>query len=260
MCCRHLYGNDRLLTVWLAADHAVVVAVGPHDRSSADLHTQLLNALELEVPDPGRSKPPCCDEAGPRNSPGQEVPERRRPWPLDIVHLLRRTVARSDHAEAEVSAFFDALALNWLLAGTDAHAKNYSLLLSGPDVVLAPLYDITSVLPYLTRAPQPAPTEWNPTDVKLAMTIDGEAGVQRIAGRHWRALAVAAEIDPEALTARIGELMVALPEVLAEFRRRPEIRALNSDLPETLERELNVHLGNCRVAMRGRPPRTARTR
>lgn len=64
VCCRHLYGNDRLLTVWPGTDHVVVLAVGPHDRSSGDLYAQLLRALDIEVPDPGRSKPPCCDEAG----------------------------------------------------------------------------------------------------------------------------------------------------------------------------------------------------
>jgi len=64
VCCRHLYGNDRLLTVWLGPDHAVVLAVGPHDRSAGDLYRQLVAALQLEAPEEERSKPPCCDEAG----------------------------------------------------------------------------------------------------------------------------------------------------------------------------------------------------
>ena len=51
-------------------------------------------------------------------------------------------------AEPEVWRFFDALAWNWLIAGTDAHAKNYSLLLSGAEIRLAPLYDVASALPY----------------------------------------------------------------------------------------------------------------
>lgn len=64
VCCRHLYGNDRLLTVWLASDHAVVIAVGPHDRSAGDLYRQLVEGLNIEPPEEERSKPPCCDEAG----------------------------------------------------------------------------------------------------------------------------------------------------------------------------------------------------
>ena len=37
------------------------------------------------------------------------------------------------------------------MGGTDGHAKNYSLLLAGDQVRLAPLYDIASALPYGTH-------------------------------------------------------------------------------------------------------------
>lgn len=47
-----------------------------------------------------------------------------------------------------MARFVDALAFTWIIAGTDAHAKNYSLLLAGPQVRLAPLYDVASALPY----------------------------------------------------------------------------------------------------------------
>jgi len=49
------------------------------------------------------------------------------------------------------SAFFDALAYNVLVGGTDAHAKNYSVRLRGPRVALAPLYDVASYAPYLKQ-------------------------------------------------------------------------------------------------------------
>jgi hypothetical protein len=39
VCCRHLYGSDRMLTVWPAEDHAVVIAVGSHDQSTEDVYT-----------------------------------------------------------------------------------------------------------------------------------------------------------------------------------------------------------------------------
>ncbi|HEV2068469.1 MAG TPA: hypothetical protein VGR26_01600 [Acidimicrobiales bacterium] len=54
VCCRHLYGTDRVLTVWPADDHAVVIAIGRHDESAADVYSTLLDALELEVPDAER--------------------------------------------------------------------------------------------------------------------------------------------------------------------------------------------------------------
>jgi serine/threonine-protein kinase HipA len=64
------------------------------------------------------------------------------PAPADIVELLR---SYSTDRETDLDTFVDALGFNWLIAGTDAHAKNYSLLLaSGPTVRFAPLYDIAS--------------------------------------------------------------------------------------------------------------------
>lgn len=64
VCCRHLYGTDRMLTAWPAPDRVVILAVGPHDRSAADVYALLLNALAVEVPAEERTKPPCCDELG----------------------------------------------------------------------------------------------------------------------------------------------------------------------------------------------------
>lgn len=72
----------------------------------------------------------------------------------------------------------EALALNWLLAGSDAHAKNYSLLLSGPQVRLAPLYDVASALPY---------RDFDAPKFTMAMKV---GGTYHLAGRvgttQWR--------------------------------------------------------------------------
>jgi hypothetical protein len=60
VCCRHLYGDDRLLTVWPDEGHVTVVALGRHDGSALDVYDALLNALGLDIPDAERDKPPCC--------------------------------------------------------------------------------------------------------------------------------------------------------------------------------------------------------
>lgn len=66
VCCRHLYGTDRLLTVWRGDDDAVVLLVGHHDRRALDVYDLLLGALGLELSAEQRMKPPCC---GPDESP-----------------------------------------------------------------------------------------------------------------------------------------------------------------------------------------------
>jgi hypothetical protein len=64
LCCRHLYADDRMIVAWPADDHAVMIAIGPHDRSSNDVYEMLLVALDRDVPAEERDKPPCCDEEG----------------------------------------------------------------------------------------------------------------------------------------------------------------------------------------------------
>ena len=66
-----------------------------------------------------------------------------------ITELWRE---QSSNPDEDVQSFVDAIVFNWLIAGTDAHAKNYALLLGGSGAVrLAPLYDLASILPYHWR-------------------------------------------------------------------------------------------------------------
>jgi len=71
-----------MLTVWVTATHAAVVVIGPHDQSDDDVYALLLEALELDVPDTERDKPPCCDEEG--TAPADEGVS------MDIVDAIDR--------------------------------------------------------------------------------------------------------------------------------------------------------------------------
>lgn len=84
------------------------------------------------------------------------------PSARQIVDLFRQ-IMRPRYAADAVGRFVDALTWNWIIGGTDAHAKNYSLLLSGSDIRLAPLYDIASALPY-----------FHERELKLAMKLGGD--------------------------------------------------------------------------------------
>ena len=67
----------------------------------------------------------------------------------EVPQRLREHVVPASAATDAVNRFVDALAYNWIIGGTDAHAKNYSVLLSGSQVRLARLYDIaTASTPY----------------------------------------------------------------------------------------------------------------
>lgn len=88
------------------------------------------------------------------------------PSATDILALL----ASLPYADFNVSSFIRMLFFNVLIGGTDAHAKNYSLILSGSEALLAPMYDVASGLPY----------ELLRRHGKLAMGVGGENRLGRI--------------------------------------------------------------------------------
>ncbi|MDJ0333892.1 HipA domain-containing protein [Salinibacterium sp. G-O1] len=60
----------------------------------------------------------------------------------------------SQHADAESLRRYAAmLFFSWIVLSTDAHAKNYSIFLGPEGASLTPMYDASSVLPYLGRDP-----------------------------------------------------------------------------------------------------------
>jgi len=115
------------------------------------------------------------------------------PSALSITALLKRS---SDDKDADIEKFITALALNWVIVGTDAHSKNYSLL-HGPGSVLrlAPLYDIASYLPY-----QKDPKS---RKIKLAMKIGNTYHLHKIDADHWKTWADDAGLDPEEVVKRV---------------------------------------------------------
>ena len=113
----------------------------------------------------------------------------------------------------------DAIAFNWLIAGTDAHAKNYSLLLGQNGVVrLAPFYDLASILPYPSV---------DMSKVKLAMKVGGEYRLRNIGLRHWQKLAAASRFDEAILIDRIRAMAQAMPDRAAAVREQIEGEGLS---------------------------------
>lgn len=146
------------------------------------------------------------------------------PGPREIVDLLR--VASASPAE-DVQTFLDGLILNWIIGGTDAHAKNYALLLgAGRTVRLAPLYDVASALAY---------ADWDSQKLKLAMKIGGEYRLRDIGLRQWDKLARELGFKSEAVLTRVDLIAGRLPGVLAEALRRTTVQGLAHPVLPRLE-------------------------
>ena len=118
-------------------------------------------------------------------SPDRKYQNEGGPGLRDIIDLTR--VVSSSPRE-DVETLVDAAIFNWMIGGSHAHAKNFSVLhAGGGQVRLAPIYDVASVLPY---APQ---VQFQ--DVKLAMKIGGEYRLSEIGLRHWERFADENRID-----------------------------------------------------------------
>jgi serine/threonine-protein kinase HipA len=154
--------------------------------------------------------------------PSRKYQNEGGPSPSGIARLLRAVMAPATADEA-VARFADALAWNWLIAGTDAHAKNYSLLLSGSQVRLAPLYDIASALPYGVHERK----------LRLAMKLGGDYAV--FPRRNtWPRAARELRLDADALIERVRELAAITPDAFADAAAEPAVTALDSALPARL--------------------------
>ncbi|MCS5717387.1 HipA domain-containing protein [Herbiconiux sp. CPCC 205763] len=68
-----------------------------------------------------------------------------------IASLFKSLPVPADRASC-ASSFFSALVFNTVLECTDAHAKNYSVILLGDRAILAPLYDLLTFAPYKSTA------------------------------------------------------------------------------------------------------------
>jgi serine/threonine-protein kinase HipA len=116
---------------------------------------------------------------------------------LDLKTLLEtgRRVSATD-----ALALLDQVIFNILVANTDAHAKNYSLILPvGSAPRLAPLYDVSTVLTW-------------PHVVKTYAQFFGgkKRNPDSIAGRHWEAVAREVGYRPTDVKGRVEQLVSSM--------------------------------------------------
>lgn len=126
-----------------------------------------------------------------------------------VPQIMRDVLRHSAHPGRDRDAFMAAVAYNFLILGTDAHGKNYSMMLAAEGKAkLAPLYDIASVLPY--------PKSVEPRKARLAMSVDGRYVAAEILPRHWEALSVKAGYSPDAMMGILRDQIARLPDVASD--------------------------------------------
>ena len=122
--------------------------------------------------------------------------------------LVRRACTRP---AVEVLKLLDAAIVQVLLGNADAHGKNYSLLLQGGRVELAPLYDLLSTVAYPDLSPN------------FAMRIARRATLEELRRGDWNRFANSVGIGAPFVRRRVRELadlaLVQATAVAAELAR-----------------------------------------
>lgn len=165
--------------------------------------------------------------------PARKYQNEGGPGPRDVAAALRRTMPGPVAANAQ-RTFADAIIWNWAIAGTDAHAKNYSLLLSGTQVRLAPFYDVASALPYGIAEQK----------LRLAMKLGSGYRVNP-GSKPWRTLGLDIGLTEDELRSRASSLLGAIPDAYAEVAGTAEVRELGSDLAARLTDGVAERVARC---------------
>ena len=130
------------------------------------------------------------------------------PTLADMFALTRNAMGARD-----ILGLLDYVIFNVIACNTDAHAKNYSLMISGQGFALAPLYDVmcAEAWPNVTR--------------NLAQKIAEKNRGEHLKGRHWERLAVDCGLNPTRILRRVDELaslvLTELDAAVAEVNAMP---------------------------------------
>lgn len=127
----------------------------------------------------------------------------------DVISTME-LMNRSSQPFEDRRSVMEAIVFNYLILGTDAHAKNFSLLLGrNQQVRLCRLYDLASFLPYAARL----------KDCRFAMKIGGYYLDNQIHPRHFERMARACEFPAQQLMSMVAEMAERLPNAADRVRK-----------------------------------------
>ena len=149
----------------------------------------------------------CCQALGVH--PGAKYENDGGPGFKQIMSLLDS----SDDPQEDRLRLLKSSCFIYLIAATDAHAKNFSLLYSRGvnrfSMRLSPLYDVASAWPY----PRQIPVQ----KMKLAMQVGRHYRLKEIQPRHFGALARTCGLPEQTAVETLKDLAMRLPSAAAQL-------------------------------------------
>jgi serine/threonine-protein kinase HipA len=150
------------------------------------------------------------------------------PTMKDMFELTRRHLSSID-----ILHLLDMVVFNVLACNTDAHAKNYSIIIRGNGASLAPIYDVL------------CGEVWDSVTKNLAQKIAGESRGDYLKGRHWQRFARECGLNPRQVLDRVGTLaksvMVEADAAASEVAAMPAgTHVMLDQTRQAVERRANV--------------------
>lgn len=171
--------------------------------------------------------------------PTRKYQEDGGPGISQITTLIRRVSA---DPEVDVARFLKANMFNWLIGGTDAHAKNYSFLIDAGDAIrLAPLYDLSSQLPYPDLITQ-----------RVSMKIGDHYDIARVSLTDWQNLARNCALNEEQVISMLTQMARALPDLVSAAHIQARTDGLSQKVIGDLAERLIAHAGERLAALTAR--------
>jgi serine/threonine-protein kinase HipA len=127
----------------------------------------------------------------------QKYEEYGGPSAPAIIRLLRESAATAQQGRSNVNDFVDGLIFNTVIAATDAHARNYALVLEGDRVQFAPLYDVATSLAYGPPGAGPR---------RLSMQIGGTFEASSVDDDTWLRFARENRLDHDRVLDRVDHV------------------------------------------------------
>ena len=187
-----------------------------------------------------------CQALGKPPSAKYESNQTGIPGPTleDMFEVTRRHMPATDTVQ-----LLDMAVFNVLICNSDAHAKNYSMLIRGNGASLAPIYDVM------------CGDVWENVTKRLSQKIAGESRGEQIEGRHWQRFARECGLNPRQVLDRVSALaksaLAKAGEAAAEVAVMPAgPHAILSQIQQAVRRRATTLLEQLQKIGGTTPPET----
>ena len=152
-------------------------------------------------------------------------------------------VTRNAMQAPDVVNLLDYVVFNVLACNTDAHAKNYSMMISGKGFKLAPIYDVMCGL------------AWEHVTRNMAQKIAGKTRGEHLKRRHWQRFAADVGLNAPRLIARVEALAKG---ALAEAKNAAaDVAAMPAGAHPLMQQVTQAIEGRARAILSGLDDHTA---